>query len=56
MNDTHSTLAARIDNYIDEHEILAVILMMVTASVILCHSFFAVFPLKILIFYPFLQM
>ena len=45
MNDTHSTLAARIGNYIDEHEILAVILMMVTASVILCHSFFAVFPL-----------
>lgn len=45
MNDTHSTLASRIDKFIDEHEILAVILMMITASILLCHSFFTVYPL-----------
>lgn len=45
MNENNITLTERIDKFIDEHEIFFVILMMITASIILCHSFFTAYPL-----------
>lgn len=45
MRSKNSTLAEKIDKFIEEHEVFAVIIMMVTASIILAHSFFYVYPL-----------
>lgn len=45
MSDNHISLAEKIDQFIDRHEIFCVITMMAMASIILCHSFFTVYPL-----------
>lgn len=45
MSDNYITLSEKIDRFINKHETFCVIMMMITASIILCHSFFTVFPL-----------
>lgn len=45
MKPRNSTLAEKIEKFIEEHEALTVVVMMVTASTVLMHSFLNAYPL-----------